>query len=259
MEPNEMRKHRLPLDDTTADRLAGGELAPADSPPGYHRVAEVLTGARSGFAATEVDPALLREMVRAVESSPEPLRNPSIMSKLRTTKVATIAAAVVISTTGAAAAATGNLPGPAQDAVSDAVSHVGLDLPASGDDHPTGNVDNPTTNDEHGVDVSDVARTTDATGRDKGAAVSETARAGHGPDADDDGTTSTTEVEDESTEPGKPADPGSQAPVSTPNHGDARSDNGGSHAADPDAQGSGNAEDHPSADDNPGTSHRPNP
>jgi hypothetical protein len=94
-----------------------------------------------------------------------------------------------------AAAATGSLPDAAQNGLANAASHVGMTLPASHDSHPT--KDNhpgdkpdstptahthapPTHPENHGADVSSVAHTTDATGRDKGEAVSTVARGDHG-------------------------------------------------------------------------------
>lgn len=263
MEHNEMLARRFPLDEGTADRLAAGELHPHDAPPGYAAVAAVLSSAQADLVPTEIDQALLGSMVRAIttSSSTPTVRTQTMLSKLLSAKIATIAAAAVLTSAGAAAAATGNLPAPAQDAVAEAASHVGFDLPASGDDHPTGNGDNPTEADAHGAEVSETARTTESTGADKGAEVSETARAGHGPDdaVDDDATEDTH---------GKPADPGSQAPVATPNEGgtgtasdasDATSDVGTDHAPEQADAGSDNADadDHPTADDNPGSDHRP--
>jgi hypothetical protein len=257
-----MPVHRTPLDDVTADRLAGGSIDPADAPPGFVQVAEVLAELRSApFAASDPDPALLGAMVRAIHDSPRPTRTLR-MSRFRTTKVATIAAAVVLSTAGVAAAATGTLPDPAQDAVSDAASHVGVDLPAAHDDHPTGNIDNPTERDDHGVDVSETARTTEASGRDHGRAVSEVARDEHGRDDDTTSTTEATEDDDDAThghrpdDAGKPEDPGTQAPVATPDGGGTgtadeashgHSSAGTSHASDRAGEGSGNADDHASS------------
>jgi hypothetical protein len=97
--------------------------------------------------------------------------------------------------TVSAAAATGSLPDAAQDGLANAASHVGMTLPASHDSHPTkddrpgGKPDStptahtpssPTHPENHGADVSSIARTTDATGRDKGEAVSTVARGDHG-------------------------------------------------------------------------------
>jgi hypothetical protein len=276
MERYEMRNHRFPLDDATADRLMAGEVHPSDAPPGYAGVARILIEARSGLAATEIDAALLGSLVRAIQTSPDNVRTPSMFSKLLTAKVGTVAAALVFSTAGAAAAAGGHLPAQAQDTVSKAAAHVGFTLPASGDDHATGNADNPTDSDSHGTDVSNTARSTDASGADKGAAVSEVARAAHGPDAttatddnegtDNEATDEATDNEaDDTAEQGKPVEPGSQAPVSTPNAGgtgtagDAsggKSDVGTAHAPAQAANGSANAGSHPTADNNPGTAHR---
>jgi hypothetical protein len=96
--------------------------------------------------------------------------------------------------------------------------------------------------------VSEVARTTDATGREKGEAISSVARGDHGaPSAvptggNDDGGAA-------------PATPTTGAPVATPNaggigtgstaSGDANAP-GVEHAPPQASAGSGNAEDHPS-------------
>ena len=127
-------------------------------------------------------------------------------SKVLTAKVA--AAAVLVLGVGSAAAATGSLPDAAQDGLSKAASHVGIELPTSAGDqadtHATTSDDETTTTtteadtnevkaaddtaaaeqgptaDNHGADVSDVARNTTAEGRDKGEAVSTAARDNHG-------------------------------------------------------------------------------
>ncbi|MDP1820276.1 MAG: hypothetical protein Q8K58_10365 [Acidimicrobiales bacterium] len=270
MEHNEMFKHRVPLDSDTIDRLLDGRLDPHDAPPGYVDVVTVVRHAASGFAAAEVDDELLRSMVHAIQTSPAPStdRKPTMISKRLSAKVATAAAALVLSSAGVAAAAAGNLPGPAQDAVSKGLAHVGVELPTAGDDHPTaddhptgedhatGTADNPTDADQHGADVSATAHDTELTGADKGAAVSEVAKAGHGSDDAE---------ADEAVEAGQPAEPGSQAPVVTPNSGgtgtasDAsggKSDVGTSRAPAQAGAGSANAGDHPTASNNPGTSHR---
>jgi hypothetical protein len=257
MEPDEMRRHRFPLDDATADRLAAGRLDPADAPPGYAPVARLLADAHQHELVTEVDERLLGDLVLAITAPPTTDDRTSSMRTLLTAKVGALAAGALLATAGVAAAATGNLPDPAQEAMADVAERVGIDLPTpdddevvepvpgeddgtgedteagedegsgeddgtSGGDGVTGNVDNPTDADAHGVEVSDVARTTEATGRDKGAEVSETARAGHGPS--DDGTD-----EDEGDEDGqgKPDDPGSQAPVDHPGGADAAGGAGG--------------------------------
>jgi hypothetical protein len=54
-----------------------------------------------------------------------------MLAKLLSAKVAALAAATVLGATGAAAA-TGNLPSPAQTALSDAAAHVGVSIPSGG-------------------------------------------------------------------------------------------------------------------------------
>ena len=94
---------------------------------------------------------------------------------------------------GAAAAANGSLPDAAQDGLSTASDHVGIELPASKDNHPTAD-DHPggAANDgsaatehpdNHGADVSAVAQSDETTGREHGEAVSTVARDGHGANA----------------------------------------------------------------------------
>jgi hypothetical protein len=270
MEPFEMRKHRLSLDSDTIDRLLDGRIDQSDAPPGYAAMVDLLSAAATTPPGEDIDGDLLGLMVHAIHTNhPSPDRKPPMISKTLSAKVVTGIAALVLSTTGVAAAATGNLPDPAQDAISKVADRVGFDVPPADEDGTdiiedevvddgtegtdtdtdadggsTGNVDNPTDADQHGVDVSGVARDTELTGREKGAAVSETARAGHGPDV------TTTTVGDDATVSGKPTDPGSKAPVDTPNGGgtgtasDAsggRSDAGTSRAPGQAAAGSGNA------------------
>jgi hypothetical protein len=101
----------------------------------------------------------------------------------------------LVLTGGAAAAATGALPGPAQQTASDVLAKLGVSVPG-GDDRTGGRAGQDTTGqlpvptaepsatpgeDEkpgHGAAVSDLARNTDATGVDHGAAVSELASGG---------------------------------------------------------------------------------
>ena len=149
-----------------------------------------------------------------------------------------------------AAAAAGSLPDAAQDGLANAASHVGVTLPASHDAHPTkdshpGKPDatpaTPTTGANHGAEVSETAHTTDATGRDKGAAISTVARGDHGGPPSSVGNPNVTT-------------PTNAAPVPTPNAGgigtgstasDGANATGADHAAPQATAGSANAEDHP--------------
>jgi hypothetical protein len=125
-------------------------------------------------------------------------------------------------TTGLAAA--GALPGAAQQVASDTLSHVGIDVPNPNDhagDHPgsrgqsgedhgkataEANEHGPDTT-THGAEVSNTAKTTDATGADKGAEISTVASDGRSQAGAD--------------EHGKPADAGK--PAETPATPDAAS------------------------------------
>ena len=68
------------------------------------------------------------ETLRSAPSANQPARRISKIARMRGVKVAAIAAAVLIGAT-AAGAATNRLPGPAQRAISEAASHLGLSLP----------------------------------------------------------------------------------------------------------------------------------
>ena len=133
-----------------------------------------------------------------------------------------VAGLLALGATSAAAAA-GTLPDGAQNGLSKAAGHVGITLPASHDNHPTkgshpggapettttsntaADATSPTSVANDGSDVSDVARNTDATGRDKGAAVSAVAKGDHGQPADAESNNGTV--------------PTTGAPVTTPNPG----------------------------------------
>jgi hypothetical protein len=170
------------------------------------------------------------------------------MKALATLGVLTLGAA-------GAAAATGSLPTAAQDGLANAATHVGVTLPASHDNHPTKDShpgqpaaapSSPTSVANHGTDVSGTARTTDATGADKGAVISAVARGDHGrPAADDE---SDGDAAEDATVPT------TGAPVPTPNAGgigtgstasDDANSAGATHAAPQAAEGSANAGDHP--------------
>lgn len=118
-------------------------------------------------------------------------------------KVAAAAAGVMLA--GGVAAAS-SPPEAADKGLATGEEHAGFEVPSSKeahptkDDHPTGAADDIASEedeavgeadeaseeegggpvDNHGAEVSDVAHNTTATGRDKGAAVSEVARDGHG-------------------------------------------------------------------------------
>lgn len=173
-----------PLDDQTADRLLSGATAPDDAPPGYGAVLGHLASLGDLDGA---DPAREAHVVAAMSSAVHP--GARSLSTARRRAVAGLAAAFTLST-GLAAAA-GALPDPAQKAASSVLGSVGISVPgpdtaadASAEDteDDEGDTGSEGTDDEgtptdgrsegtHGAEVSGVARTTDATGRDKGREV----------------------------------------------------------------------------------------
>ena len=138
-------------------------------------VAAALSAARH-TSPVELAPGLLAAMTAAAIAGPLPLasspRRTSMIGKLITAKVLGIAGALAL-TGGVAAAATGTLPDPVQQPVSNAAEHVGVHIPQG----------------EHGAAVSGVAhdKSNDGDGN-HGATVSNVARDNHGHEV----TTSTT-------------------------------------------------------------------
>ncbi|MCZ7526487.1 MAG: hypothetical protein M5U14_09005 [Acidimicrobiia bacterium] len=122
---------RLRLDDHTADRVLAGTVLPGDAPPGWEHAAEVLAAVARLPVELPAGEDLLARVVATV-GRPATSRRCKVLSALGT-KAATLGAAGVLSLGGVAAAATGSLPDPVQDVVSDAAGHVGLELPSPGE------------------------------------------------------------------------------------------------------------------------------
>jgi hypothetical protein len=129
-------RHRLALDEGTAERLLTGQLAPADAPPGYGRVAAVLAAASAPpdakeLAGTATALARFAAAARSRPLDPRPLtpRRSQVLTKLMTAKAAAAVLGVLM-TGGVAAAATGNLPDPAQQAAHSLLGSVGVPAPA---------------------------------------------------------------------------------------------------------------------------------
>ena len=197
---------RRELDDPTVEQLLTARLAPDDAPPGYRAVAATLREVAALSPSTRAD-ELISTMSEIAASQPSPTRRtrPMNAKHLSFRAVGAAFAAVAVSAT-AAAATTGSLPDAAEAGLANAASHAGITLPNPHSDHsdrsdrgdetstdaPSGEApagDN--AENGHGKDVSETARTTDATGRDKGQEISTVARDGHGttpPAATDGGT-----------------------------------------------------------------------
>jgi hypothetical protein len=127
-----MPKH--PLDDRSVNRLLNGEVTAEDAPPGYARVAALLSAARPVPATTELplEAAMVSVMQSAI-STEAPLaststRRKKMLGKVLSAKAAALAGVVMLTATGAAAA-TGSLPGAAQQVASDALAKVGISVP----------------------------------------------------------------------------------------------------------------------------------
>lgn len=228
-----------------AERLFAARVDGAEFPAELTAVAALFDDAAS-VVERDPSPTLLTLMATTARASfeaptPQSTRKHPMLAKILTAKVA--AAAVLALTATGAAAATGSLPEAAQDGIANAASHVGINLPDSASDRAReATEDLGPSGDNHGTDVSGVATETDATGADKGAEISTTARDGHGQSG------------------GSSADHGTEhgsARVETPNPGgmgtasDASggaNSTGESNADDAAVAGSVNAEDQPSTD-----------
>jgi hypothetical protein len=118
----------LPLDDWTTDRLLAGMVDPDDAPPGYAGLARVLAQTHGPVEAGDL--AGRERIVAAVAAAvadaslpttlSTPLRRRPMISRLLGTKLAAATLTTALLATGAAAA-TGSLPAPAQDLVTDVV------------------------------------------------------------------------------------------------------------------------------------------
>jgi hypothetical protein len=126
-----MRLNRHSLDEDSAARMLGGAVHPDDAPPGYGSVVGLLaTAAARPPLGEDAGGATIAAMVEAIRDATPvatPKRRP-VLAKLLAGKAIAAVAVLGLSATGAAAA-TGTLPDPVQGVVSDAVSHVGVEIP----------------------------------------------------------------------------------------------------------------------------------
>jgi hypothetical protein len=130
----EMRPNRHTLDEDSASRLLQGHVHPDDAPPGYSAVAGLLNSAAQlslgpvGEEAAAITVSAMVEVIRDAPPTPETSRRKTMLGKLLAGKALAAVAVLGLTATGAAAG-TGALPDPAQNAVSEAVSHVGIEIP----------------------------------------------------------------------------------------------------------------------------------
>jgi hypothetical protein len=159
------------LDQDAADRLLAGRVSPDDAPPGFQEVARLVGSLAAPPAAAELadERRAVAAAVRVLNDrtpSPANPRRWKMRSKLTRAKVAgLVVVGTLVGTSGMAAANV--LPDPAQNVVSNALAHVGIDVPTSVE-HPAST----------GEEISGIATTTDATGVAKGAEISTAASGG---------------------------------------------------------------------------------
>jgi hypothetical protein len=163
---------KVRLDQGTADRMLAGVVDPADVPPGFEAVAELLAAVR---AAT-------RRPVNAGIGGPAVVdarraggqirrRQPMFTTTPLRPRLAILAAAMALSATTGAAFAAG-LPADAAGPAAAVLHGLGIGAPAASMPAPAAHPAN------HGATVSATATTTTATGSAKGAVISGVARAG---------------------------------------------------------------------------------
>jgi hypothetical protein len=126
---NDVNPDFLSADD--ADRLLSGRLDSGAAPEGTAELAALFSIIREAGTDAELaaETTAVAAFAAAVGVAPAtaPTRK-SVRSKIFSFKTAAVFGATLFSA-GIAAAATGNLPDPVQRAVSNTVSHVGIDLP----------------------------------------------------------------------------------------------------------------------------------
>ncbi len=196
----------LSLDDGTADRVLDG-LDDADVPPAYADVARSLAIATTPGHDDELasEPTVVAAFAAGIAQHLEPAARPrgrSALRRLARPELAVAAAAAGLALSGGvAAAATGSLPGAAQSVASKAMAGLGIHVPGrhshagihsnTGGRSGTGAVNAPAARDQriHGSSISRLARSTTATGVDRGAVICTAASDGrchagqHGADA----------------------------------------------------------------------------
>lgn len=151
---------RCPIDDETAERLLAGAVEPDDAPPGYAQVSGLIQAATAPATAEELVrrdadvSAVTTALVAAPAAASVALEGTRMISRRFGLKALGIAIPALALTATGAAAATGNLPAPAQSAVHNALTQVGLSVPAdntSGDTGDTGDTGNTGTHNANAV------------------------------------------------------------------------------------------------------------
>jgi hypothetical protein len=184
------------------ERLVSGQMDAADAPPGFRLVAGLLQEAGTIPAGpnSAVDESTVSAMVAAIAASAAegtPAGSPGRRGSRRLVKVFAAATFATLAS-GGVAAASGDLPDPIQDVVSNAAGIVGVDIPrgnayghldkaekdavkeADKADRAEGRGEKPSPdsapseqeNNGQGAEISDIAKDPALEGVDKGACVS---------------------------------------------------------------------------------------
>jgi hypothetical protein len=122
----------LALDDETVERLLRGELSPAEAPPGYAEVVELLAAAAAPPSPGEVasQAAALAELRALTRPQRVASARRAARPRRRRTGLAIVVVAGALVTGGVAGATTGHLPGPVRDAARTILNPLGDGTPA---------------------------------------------------------------------------------------------------------------------------------
>jgi hypothetical protein len=164
---------KVRLDQGTADRMLAGVVGPADVPPGFEAVAELLAAVRAAtprpvHAGSSRGPAVVDARRPGGQTR---RRQPMFTTTRLRPRLGILAAAMALSATTGAAFAAG-LPADAAGPASAVLHRLGIAAPAASTPAPAAHPAN------HGGTVSAIATTTTTTGSAKGALISGVARAG---------------------------------------------------------------------------------
>jgi hypothetical protein len=163
---------KVPLDLGTADRMLAGEVDPADVPPGFEAVAELLVVVRAAARRPVFAPIAGPVVVDARRAAGQSRGRRSMLAPTPfKPRLSILAAAVALSAmTGAAFAA--GLPGAASARAAALLQELGIATPGSPAHAPAARPQ------AHGSTVSQTATTTSLTGADKGALIAGIASGG---------------------------------------------------------------------------------
>jgi hypothetical protein len=172
---------RVPIDASTAERLLSGCTSPDDVPSELAPLAATLQAAARPAPPVSPSPAVVASLVTAIGDGSRLTPRRDVMVFKRLSVRAAAVAAILLVGAGAAAAATGSTPGghksgPAVTTADPTTTTLATTSTTESDTTSAQDQTGPA--DNHGADVSAVARSTDTAGADHGAAVCDVASEG---------------------------------------------------------------------------------